>query len=829
MALQSSNTISNPGMTECLLTRNEQILQILQSLHVSRDPPVQDISGYGRERENVRAPSPVKLLSNLFGGNIKEASSTKKIQRQVPNLGEIPHMAPPAQTSRPQTQDSAKSSDDAPSKLSVPLSTAGAASDALLKLEETLAAYLLALHARKGNVVGKTLRARVMADELSVNELYNALLETPDNHQMAAQASVDVLFASFEKFIKVAWVDKMGPVVPTETMTEIQSKSETLFPVDFEDYFRTTFFKLSPQNQRALRGIVRLLADLLDGTGNDSDRGILTVAFAEVLIPEGNPHDFFSLLDRFIEDVDSLFGSSIDASAMASSEGSMNAHKHERTANTSSISSNTSSLRKRFGFGTLSRENSKHEQDNKVGSVWRTLSKTGRSNTNQPVIPPKGSLVRSNSTDTDVRTPPSRRPSSRDRPTVLGAFSFEDAEHNRSPFIQGSSLATIGESSPHPSSPSGLRKKRRSSLSDLKTLQEAQDSPSSWSPRTPGSNGTVIRRQISLQPSPLTPSPTKIPVSSSPTSRLGSPGPKDRSPSLQRSYSSVRERPAVRRDIGAVTGTSSPKRRNESVSGIPTIRPSSSHNSNALAERPSSGNTTRIPLSQPQSTSPTKPPLAATSPVKRPVGAPAAGSPKKLRMQSPQKLRERLQNEQKAIATTATSFEAEIASVRADMHKFGKNDAQPPRSTRLTRTGPNKSPGSPQAASSPEQMTPDLAALSARLSSLESSYRTSISSLSGRLDSLSSDIATSLQVSESKARKLDELYKESNAENEALYARFNDELAKILKNVKSSPDSGVEVLKKKLTEAQEEAAKGKREVARLKREVVGLRAQLRDG
>ena len=819
-------------MTPCLLTRNEQILQILQSLHINREPPIQDILDHGRERGgNLRAPSPVKLLSNLFGGSVKDLSSPKKSQRMVPNLGEIPRMVPPAQTSRPPTRDSAKSSDDAVSKLSIPLSTASAASDAIIKLEETLAAYVLALHARKGNVVGRTLRARTLADELAVNELYNVLLENPDNHQVAAQSSVDVLFASFEKFIKAAWRDKIGQIIPIEAMTDIRSKSETLFPTQFEGYFKFTFFQLSPQNQRALRGIVRLLADLLDGTGNDSDRGILTMAFAEVLIPEGNPHDFFSLLDRFVDDVDSLFGDVVEASATTPQEGSMTSHKREQTANTGSIGSNTSSLRKRFGFGTLSRENSKNEQDNKVGSVWRTLSKTGRSNTSQPASLSKGSLVRSKSTDIDIRTPPPRRPTSRDRPTVLGAFNFEDPLHNRSPFIPGSALGTIGETpSPQVVSPDGSRKKRRSSLSDLKSLQDAQESPPSWSPRTPGSNGTVIRRQISFQPSPLASSPTRIPVSRSPSSRFGSPGPKENSPTLQRPYSIARDAPGSKRDNNVpLVGQSSPKRRNESVSGIPTLRPSSSHKSGALTERPSSGNVTRIPSSQPLSTSPTKLPLASSSPVKLPVGAVSTGSPKKLRMQSPQKLRERLQNEQKAIATTATSFETEVSSVRAEMDSVGHKNTPASRPVRPPHTGTSASPISPPALSSPSPISSDLTTIFARLGSLESTHRTTISTLSQRLESLSSDITTSLQVSESKARRLDELYKDASAENEALYARFNDELAKILKNVKNSPDGGVGVLKQKLVEAQDEAAKSKREVARLKREVLGLRAQLKDG
>lgn len=45
---------------------------------------------------------------------------------------------------------------------------------------------------------------------------------------------------------------------------------------------------------------------LLDGTGNDGDRGALTAAFAEALVVEDNPQVYISVLDRLVEDVDVL-------------------------------------------------------------------------------------------------------------------------------------------------------------------------------------------------------------------------------------------------------------------------------------------------------------------------------------------------------------------------------------------------------------------------------------------------------------------------------------------------------------------------------------------
>lgn len=103
--------------------------------------------------------------------------------------------------------------------------------------------------------------------------------------------------------------------------------------------------------------------------------------------------------------------------------------------------------------------------------------------------------------------------------------------------------------------------------------------------------------------------------------------------------------------------------------------------------------------------------------------------------------------------------------------------------------------------------------------------RTSLDTINARTSSISSDLTSSLQVSESRVKKLDELYREANAENEALYAKFNEELAKVLKGVKKG--QGEEEMQRKMKEQQEELGRLRKENGRLKREVVGLRAQLR--
>jgi hypothetical protein len=120
---------------------------------------------------------------------------------------------------------------------------------------------------------------------------------------------------------------------------------------------------------------------------------------------------------------------------------------------------------------------------------------------------------------------------------------------------------------------------------------------------------------------------------------------------------------------------------------------------------------------------------------------------------------------------------------------------------------------------------PSFTALSARITALESQLSTLTTTLTASSIAIRADVDSSLLVTERKAKSLDELYREANAENEALYERFNEELGRVLKGVKGG--TGVEEIRKKMGEAVEEGARLKRENVRLKRENLGLRAQLR--
>ncbi|EME40957.1 hypothetical protein DOTSEDRAFT_74496 [Dothistroma septosporum NZE10] len=589
---------------------------------------------------------------------------------------------------------------------------------------------------------------------------------------------------------------------------------------------------------------MKLLADLLDGTGNDGDRGTLTACFAEVLVTEGNPHDYIALIDRFVDDTDTYFGTPVEEKYH--NTGSVNSHKRTRSVNSSSLTSNTSSLRRKFGFTTLSRENSKSEQESKVHSVWRTLSKTNRSDASPHGSLSKASLGRSQSIDEGKGL--GSRPLSQDSSKHYHGFGEMPSMPalGRTPSSHNLGLSTIGE---HPSFiPTGPpRKKRRSSLSDLKSLDNTpqkerispdrprQPSPQRPSPQRPPlvHSKTDVDKELPTSPPPSTPSSSRLgngrfttPVQTSPRSRLPSSFRRELSPGPLRALT----RPEVPRpktsggNVEHVRPKTSGRPSDEvtittrPTSNIPSLAPRSSGFSlqtpapltpmrSGLSERPGAGNIVKKP--SPPAEKITRNRSHTQS------AAPTTPSHRKLRMQSPHKLRERLQNEQSSILAAQGSLQDELS-------KIGHELTSSTMTRSLARQG-SKSNTIGGRGSFSQHSDMDLAQ---RVLKMEGQLPKQAEEINARIDSIQSDLTTSLSVSETKSKKLDELYREANAENEALYARFNDELSRVMKAVRGG--EGVEELKKKLKDSQEEAAKLRRDTNRLKRENVGLRSQLRE-
>ncbi|KAL9046173.1 MAG: hypothetical protein Q9214_000928 [Letrouitia sp. 1 TL-2023] len=757
----------------------------------------------GSHLRAFRPLSPIKLVSNLFGNSPSQPSTPSKKRSDTLRLNEAPIMLPPHSKNIEPSMFSE-------SKVKLLGATIEGPADTLVALEATFTAYILALHSRSGNVVGKVLRSRAVADELLINELYNTLIEDPSKLQAAAEVPIDILFCSFEKFIKRAWYDRMGPVMTKNILESLQESFDSGKPGDFVYTFKRLSDEMTPQNRRALGAAIKLLSDLLEASGNDGDRGALVASFAEALVPDSNSHGYIYLFDRLVDDHDILFGPvdslTGDGNAISLASDSLG---RTHTSHKGSTSSNTSSLRRRFGLGGLSRENSKAEPESKITSVWRTLSKSAKLPDGQQQFGSfsKGSLSRSKSTDMAARMLSPVRPASRDRPTLNHSPRSESQSRPTSSHLNFPVLGTISEGTP-----SNLslipKKKRRSSLSDLKPVQDAAEL-SPWLPLKPHKPASQAQTPNLFKAPPRTPTTSK-PTITQPADRgytqpLGSPdrfgsmrrgspqrfrspNQKENSPPQYRSPQKQENAPSIsRQDFGKQTTV---KSANEIVitssklgkgatshSGIPAPK-------GGLRERTWPPNGTRAP---PKSVTP---------------------GPPKLRIQSPQKLRERLDNERKALSVADSSLQSEMAKVGEELAAF-KVSAP---SARATGSTPK---------------SPDVEALASSVAELQTRFSTFVNDLTIANELIKKDVEFSLSVSEKKARKLDELYREANAENEALYERFNDELGKVLKGVKLG--GGNEEMRLKMEEAQDDAVKLKNENQRLKREVIGLRSQLSGG
>ncbi|BCR88642.1 putative Rho guanyl nucleotide exchange factor [Aspergillus chevalieri] len=754
----------NPTLTVPIVHSNFEILRYIAGNLITQ---VKAPRGF-------RPPSPSKLLSSLLGGNQpKDSSSNLKTPNSASLLGEFPRMPPPRiNLTRANTlPSSVPTKEENPNRISV-VETTGSKGpeDQFGLLEQTFAAYALALQSRSGNIVGRTLRGRDSVDRSSVNELYNVLLEDPGKIQAAAEVPVDTLFVAFETFVANAWREHMGPVLDPSSLKLIQSQFDTMFPRDFDESFRKFLAEMSPQNRRAFAAMVRLLAELLDASGNDGDRGALTAAFAEILTVDGDPMQHISLLDRLVDDFDNLFDEYIPGGA--SLEGTLICDQTKSAShNTGSINSNASSFRKRFGF-SLHREGSKHEGESKVSSILRTLSK-GKGSGDSESNTPKGSLSRSKSIDVDNSLSLLLRPGSRDRTAASSQEQIirPGSGHEHTGSIS-SSIRGISTNAPVK-----VRRKRRSSLSDLRpntasTTTTSDSSPSR--PVTPGSGSNVM-------------TPTKTRPQSSGSGRSPSPvkfGSPSRSPTRPAT-------PSRKENIDPRSqGERSPRKKGENAS---TGSPEEYKKRSRALSIPSRGGLRERPA------------LANNPDLKR------GGTPQKtqkLRMQSPQKLRDRLQNEKRAQASAHLGLKDELDLISNELQGLKLRPTQQIHAVNEDLDADEHSSN---------------AVLASRIETLESRFETLSGDLNGRTSAMERDLESSLLVSEKRAKKLDELYREASAENEALYDRFNSELSKLAKDVRSG--STEEALKTQLNSALDEIGRLKKENFRLKREVGGLRAQ----
>ncbi|KAL1955212.1 hypothetical protein VTO42DRAFT_8924 [Malbranchea cinnamomea] len=796
----------NPVLTDFILLSNLNILRVIS----------EQVLGPIKASRGFRPPSPTKLLSSIWGGGqSKESHQTVKPLPAAPVLTDVPSIPPSAVNSRQNYDFPSHSPEQTLSPAAPGINITDDTISQLKQVEETFMTYVLAIQSRRGNIVGRVLRSRDRADPAAINELYNVLLEDPGKIQAAAEVPVDVLIVSFETFMKKAWNETVGPLIPAHSLQVIQTKFDSMFPGDFEDFFRRFLAEMSPQTRRALTSLVKLLAELLDASGNDGDRGALTAVFSEILSQEGDPRQHISLIDRLVEDYERLFDD--NSPAYTPLEGTI-VHDLEATptrprsqTTTGSVNSNTSSFRRRFGFG-LSRERSKTESEGKVSSIIRSLSKSKGSSAESDshnstlTLSKDSSLLRSKSTDVDTRLSHTMRPTSRDRSLIQSLFSSVEEFARPDSSHSNASSHTSGVERRNTSP----KKKRRSSLSDLPPLSSVDVTPLFSTrelrrPLTPATSSSESRnnsRPGTASERSSTPRKLAPAIDFNHPSPSNTPPPALQSPTLCNTGSIQKEKApltsprAVNRRLNAPSSLPySSRKRGNSVSQIPPKSP-------GLMETVVLPNSSEPLVSRTNSVTP----ATSTSPAKS----------IKLRMQNPQKLRERVQNEKKALASAESTLHAELASIG---HELSNSRVSPPKACPLSSGANVKIMGSQSASSSSSSTS----TLLNRIRNLETKVATLTSTLTSRTATLEKDIEDSLMVSERRARRLDELYREASAENEALYERFNSELSRVTREIRNG--AGEEVLREQLREALEEVARVKKENLRLRREICGLRAQ----
>ena len=125
------------------------------------------------QTRRFRPVSPVKALSNFLGSSKDLAGPAKP--STGPLSDDMPIMLPPTKMPSPPRHLQKHTEDLGYNNVTLISADQQDSKDSLAHLEATFNAYIVALRARSGNVVGKILRGRAGADELLVNELYNIL------------------------------------------------------------------------------------------------------------------------------------------------------------------------------------------------------------------------------------------------------------------------------------------------------------------------------------------------------------------------------------------------------------------------------------------------------------------------------------------------------------------------------------------------------------------------------------------------------------------------------------------------------------------------------
>jgi hypothetical protein len=287
----------HPPLTSALLSANRKLMR---SLGVFESE-----GRFGK----LRAPSPVKLINSILNA----PGSPNKSARPVLLDRTQNQMLPPG-PGRPVSMfqrgstilglvDDQESQDGDRQKITM------ATESPLRRLEDTFEAFINAIR-----IIGscgldlRPLHEIYKVDNDLVEVLLGQLVSDPRSVRIGQDTGIDVVYVAFLRFLNEDWKDGMGPVISESALQELQRKSETLHPGDFEDFFRIFVLDWTPQNKRAFRTLIVLLKDMQENVEDEDDMGMLTKAFTELIVgTEVNPLDYMGLVDMLVGDMDTLF------------------------------------------------------------------------------------------------------------------------------------------------------------------------------------------------------------------------------------------------------------------------------------------------------------------------------------------------------------------------------------------------------------------------------------------------------------------------------------------------------------------------------------------
>jgi hypothetical protein len=288
----------HPPLTSALLSANRKLMR---SLGVFESE-----GRFGK----LRAPSPVKLINSILN-TPNSPNKSARVGLLDRNQSQILPPKPERPTSLFQRGSTVlglvdgEESQDGEGRHKITMAT----ESPLRKLEDTFEAFINALR-----MIGPTgldlkpLHEIYKVDNDAVEILLGQLIADPRSVRIGPDMGIDVVYVAFSKFLSRGWRDGMGPVVSESALQELQRKSETLHPGDFEDFFRIFVLDWTPQNKRAFRTIIVLLREMQEKVEDEDDMGLLTKAFTELLVgTEVNALDYMGLVDMLVGDMDTLF------------------------------------------------------------------------------------------------------------------------------------------------------------------------------------------------------------------------------------------------------------------------------------------------------------------------------------------------------------------------------------------------------------------------------------------------------------------------------------------------------------------------------------------